>query len=136
MKSRTSLINILLAMSLCFLLVGTATASCEQNRVKKYWHKHSEAKKVLMKTWIQNQSASQYAEAIYTIGKYEIYLAKNCVRYAHEAFVNRLAGDVKSEYDYPVFAYSVFQYELKRLVGYQVKPAALFQKKTFSIYKK
>jgi len=116
--------------------INDVYAGCKQNRVKKYWQKHSAAKQRIMRTWINNRSSNEYAEAIFDIAKYEIYLARNCVRYGHKAFVNRLAGNVKSVYDYPIFAYRVFQYEFNRLMGYEISPDSLFQGQSFEIYKK
>jgi len=41
--------KILLGLMLFFIVaVNTASASCEQSRVNKYWKKHAEAKKNLM----------------------------------------------------------------------------------------
>lgn len=105
---------------------------------ERYWHKFAEAKHELIQVWRRDASDEAYKEAIFKVGKYQTYLLAAHVRPDDERLLGRLANGrgftLKTAYDYPIFAYRVFKYELHRLTGFEPHPEHLLRGRTFTIY--
>lgn len=116
------------------------TLADSSGKQARHWQKYVIAKEELIQAWQVNADDDVYRDAIYRVGKYQTYLLAAHVRPDDERLLGRLAEGkgfvLRSSYDYPVFAYRVFKYELWRLTGFDPNPGNLFHKQTFSIYKR
>jgi len=126
--------TLLICMS---LLLGSAMAVANDNeRIERFWQRQGEAKVQLIQAWKQADNRA-YSRAVLQIGKYETYLlASGRVRPDDPRLVGGLAVNMKSHYDYPIFAYQVFKHELKRLIGFSPEPRNVFLHRRLRIHER
>ena len=127
-----------IALMALVLAAPTLVYAGGPGKQERYWHKFAEAKQALIQAWWQDANEAAYKEAIFKVGKYQTYLLAAHVRPDDERLLGQLAAGngftLKQSYDYPIFAYRVFKYELRRLTGFEPHPEQLFRDRTFTIY--
>lgn len=119
-----------IALVLTVLAAISTPAWSQTSRQARYWSAYSHAEHDLIGAWRDDASPSVYADAVYRLTKFQVYLLSSHVSADDPRLLGPVLTDpavrVKSRYDYARLGYRVFQYDLKRLTGFEIRPQRLF----------
>ncbi len=133
--------NLLLASALTTGILCVSTSQAE-SYYQRSLNNHEEPVKTLVRTWANNGSNQEMSQASLDIVAVEMSYSIENKTLDSDNFVLHLANDkensngfeMKSEYDFPVFAYRVFKHKVTTLTGFQPDIKALFYNQQFEIY--
>jgi len=136
MEKLTTKLLCIIGAALLSSQIGFVSADAAKKQ-QSYWDKHEKSKINLINTWKEDRSIKAYSNDIFQLTKYETYLSSNYVKAEHYKLVGHLAsGTVSSSYDYPLFVYKIFKYELKNASDFSPDVRGLFVGERFYISKK
>lgn len=120
-----------IAAALTVMAVASTPAWSQTSRQARYWLAYGDAERDLMGAWCDDADPSVYADAVYRLTKFQVYLLSSHVSADNPRLLGSVLTDpdvrVKSRYDYARLGYRVFQYDLKRLIGFRIRPQRLFE---------
>ncbi len=126
-----------------FIIVVTAyqTSSVFAGNADRYWSKQAESKQDVMQLWKHDAPLVEIGQAIYQLGKYEVYLVGVNPAYAKDSrMVMNLVEDpkigVNSSQDLYRLSYWIVLHELKQKFGYMPSAQRLFETNRFKIWER
>lgn len=112
------------------LLIAPVLVQADNGYLQRQMANYEQSKRTLLKHFANGDSVEQYSRTIAALARSQVLMLSQGVPATDPRMVNRLAHSdgfrLRSAQDYPIFAYRVFKYELKRETGFRPDPARLF----------